>query len=298
MDVLATDHNNTTDHINSSDKTDGSPIGSSSRTKLSFKDIRLILYLIINIKPFKYIGDRSMNQTKKWKMIQHKYKLMKDPTDRGTVVPTIRTLQRQLSGAVRKAKYRKKDRPSAEPLFKSITTTSSLPEMEQAVLELYELSDTLKNGKIVDSSLLECCLSQSADAPRPASAAVSALALSDQGTITTTTTTTTTDSMSYKLMNDLERSCYEIELYMASPFSNHQTLVDLVQHLQAKLRTMTAIQQDKLADLHRERQVPAGQLQEINAKLVDQMRKFLALNSSEDLINCICDLINCMCDVN
>lgn len=43
------------------------------RTKLTSQDVRLILYLTINIKPFKYVGDRSLSQTKKWEIIQTKF---------------------------------------------------------------------------------------------------------------------------------------------------------------------------------------------------------------------------------
>lgn len=142
---------------------DESLIKSNPRTKLGIQDIRIILYLIITIKPFKYIGDRTLSQTKKWELIQSefsKYKHLKNHPN--TIIPTIRTLQRQLSSAIKKAKQRRKSVLGANdhetPLFKTITLEHSLDDLELASLELFELSETLKNGKLANSSLLEYSL--------------------------------------------------------------------------------------------------------------------------------------------
>lgn len=142
---------------------DDTLIKTNPRTKLGVQDIRIILYLIISIKPFKYIGDRTLSQTKKWELIQSefsKYKQQKNQSN--TIIPTIRTLQRQLSAAIKKAKQRRKSILGANdqetPLFKTITMDHSLDDLELASLELFELSETLKNGKLANSSLLEYSL--------------------------------------------------------------------------------------------------------------------------------------------
>lgn len=128
------------------------------RTKLTSQDVRLILYLTINIKPFKYVGDRSLSQTKKWEIIQTKYAEIKRKDSDGypeVVVPTVRTLQRQLATAIKKARLRqqnkkRKDNKNLESsylILSTINKESSLPDLELALLELNDLSEKLKTGK-------------------------------------------------------------------------------------------------------------------------------------------------------
>ncbi|ABN68322.2 predicted protein [Scheffersomyces stipitis CBS 6054] len=146
------------------------------RTKLTTHDIRLILYFIVQIKPFKYVGDRSLSQTKKWELIQQKFASHKHSDhekdrkndDSPVVVPTVRTLQRQLATAIRKASIRRHERKQAgiidsSPsrsqddeyyLFKHISADSSLTELEAALLDLNDLSDKLKTGKLANTSHL------------------------------------------------------------------------------------------------------------------------------------------------
>ncbi|ODV81591.1 uncharacterized protein CANTADRAFT_3685 [Suhomyces tanzawaensis NRRL Y-17324] len=137
----------------------------SHRTKLSSQDIKLILYLISSIKPFKYIGDRSLSQTKKWEAIQQRYgqiKRMDGDASEAVVIPTIRTLQRQLSSAIKKALmkrlenkrlgkflYHEEQDIEAEEarIDQEINMDSALPELENALLELNDLSDRYRSGK-------------------------------------------------------------------------------------------------------------------------------------------------------
>lgn len=153
-------------HVNNSSNNLPSPNNSlnktSHRTKLSTQDIRLILYLIVRIKPFKYVGDRKISQTRKWELIQSRYEeikrsettvLVNDQDE--IIVPTVRTLQRQLANAIKKAKIRTGGSVSSKPgkyLFNSITRKSSTSELEMALLELFESSEKLKNGKASGSS--------------------------------------------------------------------------------------------------------------------------------------------------
>lgn len=138
-------------------------IKTSHRTKLSTQDIKLILYLIVHIKPFKYVGDRKISQTRKWELIQSRYEEIKKSEATNNIlvnvhdeiiVPTVRTLQRQLANAIKKAKLRRGGsnshdigRVPGKYLFNSITRKSTISELELALLELYESSEQLKNGK-------------------------------------------------------------------------------------------------------------------------------------------------------
>lgn len=138
----------------------------NQRTKLSTQDIKLIYYLIATIKPFKYIGDRRTSQTKKWEIIQRKYEETKKDESEGMIlknvhneiiVPTVRTLQRQLAGAIKRSKSREeksknKRKDESELLYHSITKYSPVSELEDSLLELHELSETLKNGKGLNQS--------------------------------------------------------------------------------------------------------------------------------------------------
>lgn len=129
------------------------------RTKLTSQDVRLILYLTINIKPFKYVGDRSLSQTKKWEIIQTKFAEIKRKNSDGypeVIVPTVRTLQRQLATAIKKAKLRRqnnkgnkenKNLDSSYFILSTINKDSSLNDLELALLELNDLSEKLKTGK-------------------------------------------------------------------------------------------------------------------------------------------------------
>lgn len=129
------------------------------RTKLTSQDVRLILYLTINIKPFKYVGDRSLSQTKKWEIIQTKFAEIKRKNSDGypeVIVPTVRTLQRQLATAIKKAKLRRQNNKSNKEnknldssyfILSTINKESSLNDLELALLELNDLSEKLKTGK-------------------------------------------------------------------------------------------------------------------------------------------------------
>lgn len=155
------------------------------RTKLTSLDVKLILYLIVYIKPFKYVGDRKISQTKKWELIQSQYEELKrhdtanniiNNVNDEVIVPTVRTLQRQLANAIKKARVRRSAsgpiKPHGAPtetasshmrhldrsetgvyLFNFISRQSSISELEQALLELHELSEKLKNGKTASSTV-------------------------------------------------------------------------------------------------------------------------------------------------
>ncbi|RLV95253.1 hypothetical protein JA1_001107 [Spathaspora sp. JA1] len=144
------------------------PIKNPHRTKLSNQDIKLILYLIIQIKPFKYIGNRAWSQTKKWEVIQEKYYEIRyeENKHRNFVVPTIRTLQRQLAAALKKATIRRSNGNSQgipqchtvpstlEEIehddyydFEQVIPDSSLAELEDALFDLHEVSERIKQIK-------------------------------------------------------------------------------------------------------------------------------------------------------
>lgn len=172
----------------------------SSRTKLNNQDIRLILYLIVTIKPFKYIGDRTLSQTRKWELIQKRFSHLRHVVNpSSTFVPTVRTLQRQLSSAVKKAKQRTANHPintdNPNPIFKSINEKSSIQELETATLELFELSETLKSGKIANSALLEYSLVSNVDQP-------DSVAEYFDPTMTHPQISTSTSQVSYDYVND------------------------------------------------------------------------------------------------
>lgn len=147
------------------------------RMKLSAEDVKLILYLIVEVKPFKYVGNRSLSQTKKWEIIQNKYYDLKFKEQNNTnfIVPTVRTLQRQLVAAIRKAEARRlKELANGINLhphiipgtlaeidaddyynFRHITVDSPQEEFEAALLELHELSDKIKQLKLENSNLVK-----------------------------------------------------------------------------------------------------------------------------------------------
>ncbi|KAG5418631.1 hypothetical protein I9W82_004159 [Candida metapsilosis] len=146
------------------------------RIKLSNQDIKLILYLIVDIKPFKYVGNRSLSQTKKWEIIQNKYYDLKfrENNDTNFIIPTVRTLQRQVAGAVKKAqKQRAKERaagytrthtiPQTLPEidaddyynFRHVSPNSPQEELESALLDLHELSDKIKELKSQSNNLVK-----------------------------------------------------------------------------------------------------------------------------------------------
>ncbi|CAH6719196.1 hypothetical protein CLIB1444_02S03070 [[Candida] jaroonii] len=169
--ITANNNQQLTDNIDSGnqdhDESDDLSIKNNVRSKLTTSDIKLILYLIITIKPFKYIGDRSLSQTKKWELIQKRFSEIKQKSNDssgnpGVIIPTVRTLQRQLSSAIKKCKLRNNSESllnnKHDPIFRNIKEDSSLMDLELAVSELFELSETLKNGKIANSSLLELSL--------------------------------------------------------------------------------------------------------------------------------------------
>lgn len=58
--------------------------------KLAPDEIKLIMFLIVEIKPFKYIGDKSLSQTKKWELIRTRYYDAKaNNKDVEVIVPTV-----------------------------------------------------------------------------------------------------------------------------------------------------------------------------------------------------------------
>lgn len=158
-------------HLSSADM----PVMISPRPKLNHSDACLILYLIIQIKPFKYVGDRSLLQTRKWEMIQQQYATHELRT--GPVVPTIRTLQRHLANAVKlcltKLENGEHGREWMRPpntttnMFEAalgraeleliarvallVRPTSSVSDLEWAIFRLTELSDRLRNGNGPDA---------------------------------------------------------------------------------------------------------------------------------------------------
>ncbi|EMG46305.1 hypothetical protein G210_3451 [Candida maltosa Xu316] len=172
------------------------------RFKLSIEDIKLIIYLIVKIKPFKYVGNRSLSQTKKWELIQTRYYETKESntsnnentteTDTTTtatsnkdfIVPTVRTLQRQLANAIKKAGQRRSNQLKKGILinrheipntlsqidndeyyqFNDITQNSSIEELETAVLDLQELSDKIKLLKVQSNTIK---VNQPSKQPRP-----------------------------------------------------------------------------------------------------------------------------------
>lgn len=145
---------------------DNSPSNSSfirsHRSKLSTEDIKLILYLINRIKPFKYIGDNNYSQTKKWEIIQRDFATFKkqnNPNNHDLAVPTVRTLQRQLATAIKKAHARREHRRNngiidekQDNLFTTLNLESPIEDLELSLLELNDASEKLRNGKITPNS--------------------------------------------------------------------------------------------------------------------------------------------------
>lgn len=120
------------------------------RLKLSHSDVKLILWLIVQIKPFKYVGDRTLSQSRKWDLIQQRFEHERMKVSLNHVVPTVRTLQRQMAAALRKAKNRKLAsdyKPYA--VFEMLHPRLLLPDLELAVLELHDLSEAYKSGQMV-----------------------------------------------------------------------------------------------------------------------------------------------------
>lgn len=127
-----------------------------SKSKLNGNDIRLILYLIVQIKPFKYVGDRSVSQTYKWELVQRKYVEIKEkelysPTK--VVAPTVRTLQRQLASAIKRASSRASSNQDTTlnigEILERISRDSSVEELEDATYQLNTFSENLKAGREV-----------------------------------------------------------------------------------------------------------------------------------------------------
>lgn len=158
MDDSSSNHTTVNDYESNGDS-NSIIFKNNHRTKLTSQDVRLILYLIINIKPFKYVGDRSLTQTKKWELIQSRYAEIKRKDIDGytdVIVPTVRTLQRQLATAIKKAKMRRQGKSgnikdknglNSYMILSQINKESSLNDLEDALLELNDLSEKLKNGK-------------------------------------------------------------------------------------------------------------------------------------------------------
>lgn len=120
------------------------------RLKLTHSDVRLILWLIVQIKPFKYVGDRTLSQSRKWDLIQQRFEHERSSASSNDVVPTVRTLQRQMASALRKARNRKLSshyKPYA--VFNLLHLRLPLADLELAVLELHDLSEAYKSGQMV-----------------------------------------------------------------------------------------------------------------------------------------------------
>lgn len=127
-----------------------------NKTKLNGKDIQLILYLIVQIKPFKYVGDRSVSQTYKWELVQRKYVEIKTKEylrQTKVVAPTVRTLQRQLASAIKRASLRMENEENTieniTQLLGRITRETSVDELENATFKLNLFSENLKAGREV-----------------------------------------------------------------------------------------------------------------------------------------------------
>lgn len=127
-----------------------------SKTKLNGNDIQLILYLIVQIKPFKYVGDRSVSQTYKWELVQRKYveiKTKEYQRQTKVVAPTVRTLQRQLASAIKRASVRMKNKENSidniTQVLCQITRDTSVEELENATFQLNIFSENLKAGREV-----------------------------------------------------------------------------------------------------------------------------------------------------
>jgi hypothetical protein len=131
----------------------------SHRTKLSTDDIKLILFLINRIKPFKYVGDNNLSQTKKWELIQKEFaNIKKSNNSPDLIIPTVRTLQRQLAAAIKKATIKRNQNikngiidSNPEKFLSTITIDSSLEDLELSLLELNDVSEKLKNSKVTSS---------------------------------------------------------------------------------------------------------------------------------------------------
>ncbi|RCK65030.1 hypothetical protein Cantr_00953 [Candida viswanathii] len=132
------------------------------RIKLAPDEIKLIMYLIVEIKPFKYVGDKSLSQTKKWELIQSKYyEAKRQERDSEFIVPTVRTLQRQLTAGLKKAEERRKKKRVHQPTrlladtervveerFAKLSVQSATNhELEDMAYDLNELSDHIKKMK-------------------------------------------------------------------------------------------------------------------------------------------------------
>ena len=73
------------------------------RIKLSNADIKIIMFFIIQIRPFKYLGNSGVTQANKWEEIRHKFmEYKRNLHETNFIVPTVRTLQRQLATAIKK----------------------------------------------------------------------------------------------------------------------------------------------------------------------------------------------------
>lgn len=123
------------------------------RLKLSHLDVRLILYLIVQIKPFKYVGDRTLSQSRKWELIKlrfEQHKLMAGET--ALASPTVRTLQRQMAAALRNAQQRRPLTLDSLMFLRLASLESPLEELEFAVLELNNLSEAYKTGQPVGTT--------------------------------------------------------------------------------------------------------------------------------------------------
>lgn len=144
------------------------------RLRLSHNDVKLILWLIIQIRPFKYVGDRTLSQLRKWELIQSHFEKHRSLADANSghgslgplVTPTVRTLQRQLSTALRRAQTRLGDSSNSGSdhglktdghipkykhfeVFEVLLRASPMADLELAMLELFNLLEAYKRGDTV-----------------------------------------------------------------------------------------------------------------------------------------------------
>lgn len=156
------------------------------RIKLSNADIKIIMFFIIQIRPFKYLGNSGVTQANKWEEIRHKFmEYKRNLHETNFIVPTVRTLQRQLATAIKKAVCRRDSqrrngvrtiqyheipdslteiKEDTHYLYNNISMDSTFAELETAVYELQELSNKIKYLKIQSNNFVAATINT---APAP-----------------------------------------------------------------------------------------------------------------------------------
>ncbi|KAF6068987.1 hypothetical protein FOB64_003624 [Candida albicans] len=156
------------------------------RIKLSNADIKIIMFFIIQIRPFKYLGNSGVTQANKWEEIRHKFmEYKRNSHETNFIVPTVRTLQRQLATAIKKAVCRRDSqrrngvrtiqyheipdslteiKEDTHYSYNNISMDSTFAELETAVYELQELSNKIKYLKIQSNNFVAATINT---APAP-----------------------------------------------------------------------------------------------------------------------------------